>query len=107
MARPPNYRPRLPRPVWMRSSVLTSASMSSRRIVERQRRTHRGFEAEAAEDRLGAVVAGAHGDALLVERLAHVLGAAFIEHERDDARLLVRRADEAQAGHARAGPCVT
>ncbi len=50
------------------------------------------------------MVAGAHGDAFLVERLADVLGAALVEHERQHAGLLGRRADHAQAGHARAAP---
>ena len=39
-------------------------------VVEGQGRPHRGFLPETAQDGLGAVVAGAHRDAFLVERLA-------------------------------------
>src|SRR6266511_2958786 len=67
-------------------------------VVERERWADNGLDAEAAQDRLGAVVARAHGDALLVERGADVLGAEAVEDERHDARLLARGADEAQAG---------
>ena len=58
------------------------------------------LDAEAAQDRLRAMVAGAHGDALLVERRADVFGAEAVEHERDDARLLRGRADRG-AGRGR------
>ena len=71
------------------------------RVVERERRPHRRLEPEAAQDRLRAVVAGAHRDAFPVERLADVLGAAAVEHEGDDARAFARRADEAQPRNAR------
>ena len=48
------------------------------------------LQAEPAQDRLGAMVAGAHGDALPVERLADILGADAVEHERENAGLLAR-----------------
>src|SRR3984957_11126172 len=44
------------------------------RVVQRQRRTHRGFETEAIHRRLRAVMSRAHRDAVLVEDLAHFLG---------------------------------
>ena len=43
-------------------------------VVERQRRADGAFVAEAAHDRLGAVVTRAHGDPFVVERLADLLG---------------------------------
>ena len=54
------------------------------------------LEPEAAQDRLRAVVAGAHGDALLIEHAADVLGADAVEDEREDAGLLGRGADHAE-----------
>ena len=58
----------------MRCSAATSASMSSQRVVEGERGPHRALEAEAAQDRLRAVVARADGDALAIERAADLLG---------------------------------
>jgi len=68
-------------------------------VVEGQGGPHRGFQAEAAQDGLGAVVAGAHGDAFLVEGLAHFLSLEAFQHEGGDAGLVPRRADDAQAGN--------
>ena len=48
-------------------------------IVKRQRRADGRFHAEAAQNGLGAVVAGAHGDTLLVEGNAHILGSNLVE----------------------------
>ena len=45
------------------------------------------------------MMAGADGDALLVQRLADVLDADFIEHERDRPSAFPRRADKRQSGH--------
>ncbi len=70
--------------------------MSSHVLYERERRAHRRLEAEAAQDRLRAVVARAHGDALLVERAADVLGALTPSSTNEmHARLLRRGADDA------------
>ena len=47
-------------------------------IVKRQRGTHRTFHAEAAEDRLSAVMTCAHRNTLFVERLPYlVIGKAI------------------------------
>ena len=56
-----------------------------------------GRDAEALHHRLRAVVPGAHGDALAVEDRADVVRVDALEHEGEHARLLARRADEAQA----------
>jgi len=48
---------------------------------------------------LGAVVAGAYGDAFLVEGFAHFLGLETFQHEGGDAGLVPGGADDAQAGH--------
>jgi hypothetical protein len=50
-------------------------------VVRRERRAHGALHAEATEDRLGAVVAGADGDAFLVERRAELLGALAVDDE--------------------------
>ena len=47
------------------------------------------------------MVARAHGDALVIERLTDILGAEPLEHEQKDAGLFRHGADEAQEGHAR------
>ena len=67
-------------------------------VVEGEGGADGGFEAEAAEDGLGAVVAGADGDALLVEGGADVFGALAVEDEGDDAGFLGGGADDAEAG---------
>ena len=95
---PPACRPRR----IMRCSAATSASMSSLVLYGASDARTVLSSAEAPEDRLRAVVAGAHRDALLVERGADVLGAEAVEHERQHAGLVGRRADHAQARDAAA-----
>ncbi len=57
--------------------------------------------AEALHHRHRAVVAGADGDAFVIEDGAEVVRVDAIEREGDDRRLVGRGADEAQAGNAR------
>jgi hypothetical protein len=64
-----------------RIDILTS-------VVEGQRRPDRALNSHAAENRLSAVVAGSHGDTLLVERDSNIFGAHVIENKRHHARLL-------------------
>ncbi len=53
------------------------------RVERRERRPIGGVGAEAAHQRLRAVVAGADADALAAEDLADVVGVHAVEHERD------------------------
>ncbi len=69
-------------------------------VVESERWADGAFDAEAAEDGLGAVVAGADGDALAVEGGADVFGAEAVEDEGEDAGFFAGGADEAEAGDA-------
>ena len=61
-----------------------------------------GGDAEAVHQRLGAVVAGAHRDAVAVEDLGDVVGVDALELERDRAERAPGergRAEDAQARH--------
>ena len=58
------------------------------RVVEAERRAARGGHVEAHHQRLRAVMAGADGDAFLVEDRADVVRMHAFEHERDHRRLL-------------------
>ena len=69
-------------------------------VVEGEGWADGAFGAEATEDWLSAVVAGADGDALAVECCADVLGAESVEDEREDAGFFAGGADEAEAGDA-------
>ena len=77
----------------------TSASTVFRRVVHRERRARRGRDAEAIHDRLRAVMAGANRDAFAIDDRADVVRMDAVHHERHDARLAPRRADDADAGH--------
>ena len=55
-------------------------------VVEVERGPRGRRHAEAAHQRLGAVVAGAHADAVLVEDLGDVVGVDVAEGERDRRR---------------------
>ena len=61
----------------------------------------RGGDAEAVHQQLGAVVAGADGDAVAVEDLGDVVGVDALELEGDRAEPLgaARRAEDPQARH--------
>ena len=52
-------------------------------------------------ERLGAVVAGADGDAVLIAEGGHVMGVHAVEGEGEDGGARRRRAEEAQAGQCR------
>ena len=66
-----------------RESVDESVDLLGER-VEVEARSGRGCHAEVIHDRLGAVVAGAHGDALAVEDLSDVVGMDTLDLEGDD-----------------------
>ena len=51
------------------------------RVIEGKRWAHGAFDAEAAKNRLRAVMAGANGDALAVQRGADVFGPVSVENE--------------------------
>jgi hypothetical protein len=70
-----------------------------RRVVKRERGPDRTLQPKAAQNRLSAMVAGAHGDALAVQGFTDVLSTAAVEDERHNAGTLARRADEAQPGN--------
>ena len=67
-------------------------------VVERERRSDGGFHTHTAQDGLGAVVAGAHGDALGVEGLADFDGVVSGEHEGQHAGLLIGGPDQSHPG---------
>ena len=52
-------------------------------VVNVERRARRGGDAQHAHERLGAVVAGAHADGLLVDDLGDVVCVDALEEERD------------------------
>src|SRR5919205_1038206 len=66
-------------------------------VVEGEGGAGRGRDAEVLHDGLRAVVAGADGDALLVEDGAHVVRVHLVDDEGQHARLLARGADDAHA----------
>ena len=69
-------------------------------VVQRQRCAERALHSESAQDRLRAVMAAAHSDALAVKVVANFLCAKAIHHERQHACFFLRRADEVQGGNA-------
>src|ERR1700731_1105303 len=74
------------------------------RVVERKRGTDRGFQSQATQDRLRAVMAGAHRDAFGVERLAHLKRVVSGQHERQHAGLFgcgAHQADTRDVGQPR------
>ena len=73
-------------------------------VVGRKDRAHRRFNAETAQDGLGTVMPGAHGNTLFVECDANIVRALVVEHQRDDPSLFPGCADNLQARHrAQAG----
>ena len=66
-------------------------------VVEGQGGAHRGFHPKAAQDRLGAVVAGPHGDTLLVQCRTDSLGLMAIDHKGQHASLVIGAAQQPQA----------
>src|SRR5918993_3118651 len=67
------------------------------RVVEGEGGAGRGRHFEVLHDGLRAVVAGADGDALAVEDGAHVVRMHLFDDEGEDARLVARVADDADA----------
>jgi MFS family permease len=74
-----------------------------RGVVHGERRPRRRGDAEPAHQRLGAVVAGAHADAVAPEDLADVVGMGTVERERDQGPAIgaARRPVHGQPGHLR------
>ena len=66
-------------------------------VVHRQRCARGRGHAEAIHDRLRAVMTGADGDALAIHDRPDVVRVHPVEHERQDAGLPPRRADQAQS----------
>src|SRR5580692_10961402 len=68
-------------------------------VVKGQRRANRAFNSHATQDGLSTVVAGSHGDTLVVERDSNIFRANVIENERHHTSLLACCSDQPQAGH--------
>ena len=68
-------------------------------VVERERRTHRGLQTEASQNRLRAVVPSPHGNAVGVECLAHLQRLVAGQHEGQHAGLFFGRADQSHPGN--------
>ena len=51
------------------------------RVIESERRARRAGNAEMFHDRLGAVMAGANGDAFPVNQGPYVMGMDAVDHE--------------------------
>src|SRR5215203_166978 len=67
------------------------------RVVEHEGGAHGLLRPERLQERLGLKLAGAHRDALLVERLLHVLRLLTFDRERDDREPLGRLAQHPHA----------
>src|SRR5690606_1952755 len=67
------------------------------RVVEGEGRAHGRRDAETIHHRLSAMMTRAHGDAFVVEDRPDIVGMDIAEDETEDARLLARGADQAQA----------
>ena len=67
----------------VRRARRSARSTSVARVVDGEGRARGGGDAEAAHQRLRAVVAGAHADALAAEDLADVVRVGALERERD------------------------
>ena len=92
---PPRPRRRRPRPdAVQRGDQRVHVVL---RVVEREGRPHGALEPEPAQDRLGAVVPGAHRDALPVEAAPDVLGPVPSRTKESTPALCVGRADQPQA----------
>ena len=77
-------------------------------VVEGEGGTHRALHAQAAHQRLGAMVPRAHGDAQAVEQRAHVQVVDAAHQEGDDGVPLPGLAQYAHAGNAaHALQCIT
>src|SRR5204863_509628 len=69
------------------------------RVVKRERSAGGGGDVEKLHHRLRAMVAGADGDALLVEYRADVVRMNALDSERQNARLVRGGADDLHAGN--------
>ena len=68
-------------------------------VVEAEGGAHGAEDAQVVDEGLGAVVAGAHGDAQAVEQGAHVHGVDVADEEADDGVLAVGGSEDAHAGY--------
>src|SRR5437763_378748 len=68
-------------------------------VVEGERSAGGGGYVEEIHHGLGAVMAGADGNALAVEQRADIVRVYAFHDEGENARLLARGADQAQAGN--------
>src|SRR5271154_2180855 len=68
-------------------------------VIERERRPHRALHSKTPQDRLCAVMTRANGDALTIQRRAHIFRAEAIEYKGKHARFFARGADQAQPGN--------
>src|ERR1700759_1295590 len=66
-------------------------------VIESEGGARRRGHVEVLHDGLRAVMPGAYGDPLLIENRANVVRVYFVNHERENARLLARVADDADA----------
>src|SRR5690349_8379386 len=64
------------------------------RVVDGKRGTNGRLNAEAPQRGLRTVVAGADGDAFLVEQASDFFGPPIGQHEREDAHFFASRADQ-------------
>ena len=74
---------------WTRSRPATRRVDVLVGVVHGERRARGRRHAEAAHQRLGAVVAGAHAHALAAEDLGHVVRVDAVEREGDERAALV------------------
>ena len=75
-----------------RTSASASASISVVRRVDAEAGARGAVEAEAVHQRLGAMMAGAHRDALAVEQRRDVVRVRPVEREADHAAAVLRAA---------------
>lgn len=68
-------------------------------VVGSEGRAHRRFEAEAAQNRLRAVVPRAHRDPLLIEQSSDFFRLLTVEHEREYTGFFDRSADQGEPRH--------
>ncbi len=66
-------------------------------VIDRERRTHCGFNSKTPERGLSAMVARANRDACSIERFANVFSQVSIQDKRDHADLLSGRANHSQS----------
>ncbi len=84
-----------------RSRVSPSASISAMRRVDAEAGARGAVQPQPAHQRLGAMVAGAHRDALPVQQGRDVVRVRALHREADHPAAILRRADHVQARDGR------